>query len=223
MFSPDDSSNDSVLESVSVVPISSTPKRHLPPTPLRLDHVGISPKTLVGKVLTRVRRSSTHPTLTLDCSDGTTFQVLIDGYNPSHPGVPKSLEMDSYLDFIFNPPTGQLLVDLTIVDCATITLMDKAHDARVELQGRRDEQWDQHHIGVAFKFLEETGDGNGKGWHCIWATLAEYDENGDRSCVFRSYDDVYLDILQRSPRSPKKPYPRRKSSRNASGDWNNRN
>jgi hypothetical protein len=134
--------------------------------------------------------------------------------------------MDPSLHSIFNTPAGQLLVDLTIVDCATITLMDKAHDTRVELQGPRDEQWDQHHIGVAFKFLEETGDGSGKGWHCVWATLAEYDEDrgeGDSACVFRSYDDVYLDILQRSPRSPKKRNPRRKGSRNGSGDWNNRN
>jgi len=178
-------------------------------------------------VLTRVRRSPTHPALTLDCSDGSSFQLRIDGYNPSYPGVPKSLEMDSSLDPIFNPPSGQLLVDLTILDCATITLMDKAHDTRVELQGARHEQWDQHHIGVAFKFLEDsTGDASGKGWgwHCVWATLAEYDEErgeGDRACVFRSYDDVYLESLQRSPqRSPKKRGPR-KSSRSGSGDWSN--
>jgi len=119
-------------------------------------------------------------------------------------------------------------MDLTIADCAAITLMDKAHDARVELQGPRDEQWDQHHIGVAFKFLEETGDGSGKGWHCIWATLAEYDEErgeGDRACVFRSFDDVYLETLQqRSPqRSPKKRSPRKKASRNGLADWKNAN
>jgi len=129
--------------------------------------------------------------------------------------------MDPSLHLIFNPPSGQQLVDLTIVDCATITLMDKAHDTRVELQGPRDEQWDQLHIGVAFKFLEQTGDG--KGWHCVWATLAEYDRErgeGDSACVFRSYDDVYLDTLQRSP---KKKNPRKKNSRNHLGHWNNRN
>jgi hypothetical protein len=132
--------------------------------------------------------------------------------------------MDPSLDLIFNPPTGQLLVDLTIVDCATITLMDKAHDTRVELQGPRDEQWDQHHIGVAFKFLEDIVDGGGKGWHCVWATLAEYDGERGEACVFRSYDDVYLDTLQRSPsRSPKKRSPRKQHSRKEYGHRNNHN
>jgi hypothetical protein len=169
-----------------------------------------------SKVLTRVRRSPAHPSLTLDCSDGTSFQLLIDGYNPAHPGVPKFLEMDPSLDLIFNPPSGHLLLDLTIVDCVAITLMDKAHDTRVELQGPRDEQWDQHHIGVAFKFLQDIAEGHGgKGWHCVWATLAEYDEERGEShsaCVFRSYNDVYLDTLQRSPsRSPKKRSPRKRN------------
>ena len=144
----------------------------------------------------------------MDFADGTTFQVLIDGYNPVYPGVPKTLEMDATLDRIFNPPDGQLSVKLTIADCAAITLMDKAHDTRAELQGTRNEHWDQHHRGVAFKFLEENGT-----WHCVWATLAEFDgENGD--CVFRSFDDVYIERLERSSthsrsRSPKKRSPRK--------------
>lgn len=216
MFSVDDSSNDSVLDSVSASSSSTPPsptKPRRPPPPLRLDSVGISPKSLVGKVLKRVRRSQNHPTLTLDFADNTSFQVLIDGYNPSHPGVPKSLEMDPSLDPIFNPPSGHLVVDLTIADCASVTLMDKAYDARRELQGARDEQWDQHHIGVAFKFLEESG--TGKSWHCVWATLAEYDEEHG-TCVFRSFDDVYLEKLQRTPqRSARKRGPPR-HSRNGS-------
>jgi hypothetical protein len=146
----------------------------------------------VGKVLTRVRRSPKHPTVTLDFSDNTTFQILVDGYNPLHPGVPKSLEMDSSLDPIFNPPSGQLHVELNIVDCALITLTDKAFEMR-----DRVEQWDQNHLGVVFKFAEDNA------WHCVWATLMEHD-NMIGGCVFRSYDDVYLDQLQRSPRKRQK-------------------
>lgn len=202
----DNSSNDTP-------PPSPTHRRR---PPLRLEPIGIPTKTLVGKVITSIRRSPTHPALTLHCSDGSSFQVRIDGYNPTYPGVPKTLEMDPSLLSIFN--TQGLLSGLTIVDCVSITLMDKAHDTRVEPEGPRHERWDQHHIGVAFKFLEDaTGDGSGKGWHCIWATLAEYDEErgqGERACVFRSYDDVYLETLQRSPQhSPRKRGPRKKSSR----------
>lgn len=141
--------------------------------------------------------------------------------------MPKALEMDPSLDPIFNPPGGQHFVDLTISDCASITLMDKAHDSRGgrSFSGARDEKWDQSHTGVAFKFREESGNGNGKSWHCVWATLAEYDGE-DGPCVFRSYDDVYLERLQRSPqRSPKKRSPRKPTarSRGSGGDWNNRN
>lgn len=149
-------------------------------------------------------------------------QLKIDGYNPLFPGVPKSLEMDPTLDPIFNPPSGQLFVDLTIEDCASITLMDKAYDARVELQGTRNEHWDQHHIGVAFKFREDAaGDRGRKSWHCVWATLAEYDSQ-QGGCVFRSYDDVYVDVLHRdrSPqKSPRKRRPDKRNSRAGSGDW----
>jgi hypothetical protein len=127
--------------------------------------------------------------------------------------------MDPSLHPIFNPPPSQIL-NLTILDCATITLMDKAHDTRSELQGRRREQWDQHHVGVAFKFLEEGA--SGKGWHCVWATLAEYDEEmgaGEGACVFRSYDDVYLENLP--PRSPTKRSSPKK--RRGKADWKNHN
>jgi len=123
--------------------------------------------------------------------------------------------MDPSLHLIFNLP----IINLTILDCVSVTLMDKAHDTRVELQGPRDEQWDQLHIGVAFKFLQDVTDAGGKHWHCVWATLAEYDERrgeGDSACVFRSYDDVYLDTLQ--TRSPKKnKSPRKQHSRKEYG------
>lgn len=79
-------------------------------------------------------------------------------------------------------------MELTIVDCALITLTDKAFEIKTRL-----EQWDQNHLGVAFKFAEDNA------WHCVWATLMEHDDMMGE-CVFRSYDDVYLDQLQRSPR-----------------------
>lgn len=99
MFGADDSSNDSFLESSSNVsssaPPSPTKSARRPPAPRRLDSLGISPKDLVGKgapvlcmrfaflvftklsVIKRVRRSGQHPIITLDCEDGTTYQVRL--------------------------------------------------------------------------------------------------------------------------------------------------
>lgn len=104
--------------------------------------------------------------------------------------------MDSSLDELFS--SGNL-VDLTIADCALITLSDKAFQRQqnADRPSSRDLQWDQSHLGVAFKFEEEN-----PRWHCVWATLEEYDRDLG-SCVFRSYDDVYLERLQRSPRKLK--------------------
>ncbi|KII92160.1 hypothetical protein PLICRDRAFT_463139 [Plicaturopsis crispa FD-325 SS-3] len=203
--SASDYSSASSHDSSSQPPSPTKARRR--PAALRLNSIGVDPDEVIGKTLTRVRRSAKHPTLTLDFSDNTTFQVLIDGYDPTHPGVPKELEMDSWLDPVFNPPSGQATVDLTIVDCAYITLSDKAF---LRKQTESAAEWDQSHSGVAFKFQ----DGH---WHCVWATLAEYAER-QGPCVFRSYDDVYLDKLQRSPR---KPHPRKKKSR--TGGWENGN
>jgi hypothetical protein len=151
-----------------------------------------------------VRRSSNHPTLTLDFTDNTTFQVLVDGYDPLHRGVPKELQMDPSSNPIFDPPNGQLIgIELPIVDCALITLTDKAFEREPNInvdEMRRhlgELTWDQNHLGVAFKFAEEN-----PRWHCIWATLEEYDENIG-ACTFRSYHDVYLERLQRSPCKPR--------------------
>ncbi|EGN99816.1 hypothetical protein SERLA73DRAFT_180038 [Serpula lacrymans var. lacrymans S7.3] len=168
-------------------PISPTKSRR-PPVPLRLQSVGIDPSLIVGKVLTRISRSPKHPTLTLDFSDHTTFQILVDGYDPVYRGVPKRLEMDHSLETLMNTPTGQVHVELTIEDCALITLTDKAFEMK-----QKEERWDQNHTGVALRFKED------RAWHCVWATLAEHDEKLG-ACIFRSYDDVYLDRLQRSPR-----------------------
>lgn len=101
-------------------------------------------------------------------------------------GLPKQLEMDPTLASLMDAADGQLDVAYTMEDCVLITLTDKAFDVK-----QREQRWDQNHTGLAFKFRED------RSWHCVWATLTDRD-NGH--CVFRSYDDVYLDQLQRSPR-----------------------
>lgn len=101
-------------------------------------------------------------------------------------GLPKELEMDPTLASLLDAADGQLSIAFTIEDCVLITLTDKAFVSK-----QREQRWDQNHIGVAFKFRED------QSWHCVWATLTDH-ENGQ--CVFRSYDDVYLEQLQRSPR-----------------------
>ncbi|KIJ67945.1 hypothetical protein HYDPIDRAFT_107489 [Hydnomerulius pinastri MD-312] len=183
--------SSSELSSLDTSSRSSTPppsptKSRRRPVPLRLDSIGIDPSVLVGKVLTRISRSSKHPSMQLYFADDTAYQILVDGYDPIHRGLPKELEMDPTLGALLNDSDGQLDVDLLIDDCALITLTDKAFESR-----QREQRWDQNHIGVAFKFRED------QVWHCVWATLTDHEKG---SCVFRSYDDVYLDQLQRSPR-----------------------
>jgi hypothetical protein len=182
---------------------SSPPKSRARPPPL----IGIDPGTLVGRVLTSIRKSPVHPSLTLNFADRSTIQVLVDGYDP-HPGcrgIPKQLEMNSASDPIFNPPSGHLDTDLTIRDCAFVKLLDRAFDMK---ESKRGAEWDQTHQGIAFKFHEQSR------WHCIWATLAEHDDKHG-TCVFRSYNDVYLQSCERPPRrrnrSPKKGSSRRRS------------
>ncbi|KAJ7282994.1 hypothetical protein C8J57DRAFT_1055811 [Mycena rebaudengoi] len=178
-----------------------SPSRPRPP-PLRLDHVGINPSDLVGKVLKSVRRSEKHPSLTLSFADGTKVQVMVDGYDPIH-SRPKELEMDPSLNTILQSPD----LSLTVIDCALITLSDKAFELR------QNDQWDQRHLGVAFKFAED----GAKPWHCVWAILQahptiiwEHDERGE--CVFRTYDDVYLQRSPRKSRNRKKSGPSPTSS-----------
>ncbi|KAJ8587160.1 hypothetical protein M405DRAFT_822055 [Rhizopogon salebrosus TDB-379] len=164
-------------------PLPSSSKSRRRPVSLS---TGVDPGLLVGKVLTRLSRSRKHPTLTLDFSDNTTFQVLVDGYDPVHRGLPKELEMDSSLEQLLSTPTGQALVDWTIEDCALITLSDKAFESK-----EMEQRWDQDHIGVAFRSSED------RKWHCVWVTLTDHDGG---TCVFRSYGDVYINQLHRSPR-----------------------
>lgn len=210
------STTSSTSSQTPSLPVKAPRRR---PDTLRLIPVGIDPSgkssphtsvahlihptlhpAIVGKTLTRIRRSAKHPTLTLDFSDKSTFQVLVDGYDPVHRGVPKGLEMDPSLDHIFNPPNGELRVNLVVADCALITLTDKAFEQKGPLPNAtglgKELQWDQNHLGVAFKFADQERDSSLARWHCVWAKMEEHDE-ALGGCVFRSYDDVYLERLQR--------------------------
>lgn len=187
------------------------------PEALRLTHIGcifmlhrlvtfihlcpsIDPSEIIGKVLRRARQSSTHPTITLDFADHTTVQVLVDGYDPVHRGIPKQLEMDDGLDAILSANKS---LNLEVIDCAFVTLQDVAFDCKYTRYSSKAVSWEQKHLGLALKFSEKN-----PRWHCIWACMEERHEKLP-TCVFRSYDDVYLEKLHRTPRKNKWP----KSSR----------
>ena len=189
--SPPPSSNSSSCPSA----IAVTPKRsRKQPGSLRPDSIGVDPDQIVGKVLVRIRRSPTHPAVTLHFADNTTYQIRVDGYDPVHRGIPKELEMNSVLLPLFKPPGGQIDVHLTVTHARMVELKDTAHQWSDTTQSR----WNVEHVAFALKFAEEPG------WHCVWATMAEYDgEFGP--CTFRSFDDVYLAALPPSPRKRKSP------------------
>jgi len=137
--------------------------------------------SLVGKTLVQVRRSPNHPSITLHFSDKSSYQIRVDGYNPQFPGLSKVLEMNAQSHGIFPETGGQTNVNLTVDRCASITMRDKAFDAR----GSKETSWDQTHLGIVFKFRERDG------WHCLWAMLADNDSSTGL-CVFRSFEDVYI-------------------------------
>jgi hypothetical protein len=176
----------------------ATPERQRKqPESLHLDSIGVDPDQIVGKVLIRIRRSLTHPAVTLHFADNTIYQVRVDGYDPVHRGIPKELEMNSVLVPLFKPPGGQISVHLTVTHARLVKLKDTAH----EWSGTRDSRWKIEHLALALKFAEQPG------WHCVWATMAEYD--GDFGpCTFRSFEDVYLAELDPSPRMRKSPPPK---------------
>ena len=149
--------------------------------------LGVSPSEIVGKVLKRISRSSTHPTVTFYFTDNTTYQVRVDGYNPMYPGIPKEIETDPGFGPILQQleGAGPSSTTYTISHAKMVTLRDRAYEL-----GKKESRWDQQHEAVAFKFAEE-----GR-WHCIWVSLAEYERNTQR-CIFRNFDDVYLDKLDR--------------------------
>ncbi|OCB86871.1 hypothetical protein A7U60_g6044 [Sanghuangporus baumii] len=202
------STDSSVVASTSSSS-NGTPKKLRPrarSSPQPVPTHGIDPKILVGKVLTHIRRSPDHPTVTLSFADGTTYQILVDGYDPRNTSgrKPESsstsrsciLEMDEVLLRMLEVP-GRHVVDREITDCAHIRLADKAYERR-----EWEQSWTQSHVAVAFKFAGESR------WHCIWAMRAEYDERG---CIFRAFDDVYLQVLDRQlPRSPQRRFEQRR-------------
>lgn len=101
--------------------------------------------------------------------------------------------MDSGLDAIISNDS----LNLEVVDCALITLQDAAFDRKHAKSPSKPVNWDQKHLAVALKFSEQN-----PRWHCIWARMEEYDEQLG-TCVFRSYDDVYLEKLHRTPKKSK--------------------
>ncbi|TFY69158.1 hypothetical protein EVJ58_g576 [Rhodofomes roseus] len=158
----------------------------------RQEPPGVDPRLLIGKVLKGIRRSPAHPCVTLYFTDNTSYQVRVDGYDPKHRGIPKTLESDSNFEPYLASPGEHFDVHLTVANAAKVTLSDKAFDA-----GGRGTRWDQAHSGIALKFEE---DGH---WRCIWAQLAEYDDRHPVTCTFRSYHDVYLDVVRPPSKKPK--------------------
>ncbi|EJD52575.1 hypothetical protein AURDEDRAFT_111227 [Auricularia subglabra TFB-10046 SS5] len=161
----------------------------------------MDPSQLVGKTLRRVSRGSVHPNLTLFFADDSVVQVKMEGYNPNLRTLSKELEMDASLDDALGS-AGSRAVDLVILDCALVRLTDKAFELH-ETDAAGDTRWDQDHLGIAFKF-----DGMPHRWYSVWATMADYDEEG--VCKFRSYDDVFLSPLAQTPRRPR--HARKKSA-----------
>ncbi|KAG5638871.1 hypothetical protein H0H81_009174 [Sphagnurus paluster] len=182
-------------------PVHATPATHRR-RPLPPNYIGADPYDIVGKILTRARKSAHHPSVILEFSDNTSFQILLDGYDPVHPGIPKELEMDSELQAFFT--SGQLL-DLPIIGCTFTTFQDWAFESKAAHEVR----WEQKHFGIAFKFAEER-----PRWRCIWATMEERDTTG--ACIFRNYSDVYLEKARR----PKLHTGRdKRKQRRQSGSW----
>jgi len=206
------SSESSAGSSTSSSPPPSPTKSRAKARSLRLHSIGEDPAVLVGKTLTFVRRSAAHPNITMGFSDGTTFRLLVDGYDPVHRGVPKELEMDESLRGVFDPEGGHVALNLPLLDCTFTRLTDKAFkvDSR-EGESRALQRWDQSHLALALKFAEDDT------WRCIWATLLEregsVENEGLRGAsgnlglgsvvTFRSYDDVYLERVVKPPPSPR--------------------
>ncbi|KAI0032479.1 hypothetical protein K488DRAFT_49831, partial [Vararia minispora EC-137] len=151
----------------------------------------IDPASLIGTTIVRVRRSPTHPTTSLVLSDGRTFQVRVHGYSPAHAALPRTLETSGAL-FSATPasPSGRA-VRLTVRDARLVALKDTALARSVGSAEER--RWSVEHLALAVRFEEEDG------WQCVWAAVEEYGERG--ACVYRTYDDVYVQEVRRGKRA----------------------
>ncbi|TFY74155.1 hypothetical protein EWM64_g9857 [Hericium alpestre] len=117
------------------LPSPSSSQSHLstpPPTPprpvrkqphqIRLQPIGVDPNCIVGKVLTCVRRSPIHPSISLDFADDTTYQLRVDGYSPTYPGIPREFEMNSAMYPLLHAEGGRADVRLTVSHCRFVSL-----------------------------------------------------------------------------------------------------
>ena len=111
--------------------------------------MGIDPSELVGKVLKSIRRSPSRPTMTVRFADNTTYQVRIDGYNPSHPGVPKQLEMDMDLSSLLASEQAEDL-NWKVTKARTFKMLDKGFSKL----GKKEDSWHLDHTALAFQCEE---------------------------------------------------------------------
>lgn len=167
----------------------------------------IDPFDIVGKTMRRARLSVSHPAATFDFTDGTTFQILVDGYDPAHPGVPKQLEMDPDLHALL---TCKELLEITIIGCVLIDLHDKAFEQKPGPDGE-EFRWGQQHRAIALKFGEEK-----PRWHCVWTITEDRDSEG--ICTFRNFSDLYLKQLTRT-RGKKPDQTEHKTHLHPRGTW----
>ncbi|KAJ3554025.1 hypothetical protein NM688_g3316 [Phlebia brevispora] len=170
---------------------SATSWKAANPAAQRFQRLGVPPTDLVGKVLCQIHRSKNHPVLTLHFTDNTVYQIRVDGYDPAYPGLPKLFELDAIFDdFLSDEQTPH---HLTITRAHILTIKDGGFEL---LPGERESKFSQGHDSIALKF--EGYDG----WRCISAMIIQRDEVG--RCIFRSFQDIYLDKLDRRSRPGRK-------------------
>ena len=107
---------------------------------------GVAPSEMLGKVLKSIRVSRAHPTVTLRFADRTSFQIRVEGYDPSHPGPPKTIETSPALESLL---AWEGNLGYTVANATMITMTDHAFET-----GKKERSWEQRHAGVAFKFAE---------------------------------------------------------------------
>jgi hypothetical protein len=113
---------------------------------LRVAEPGVAPAEMIGKVLKSIRVSHMHPTVTLHFKDQTSFQICVRGYDPTHPGMPRTIETSPELEPLL---ASEGALNYTVINATVITMMDHAFQF-----GKRESAWQQRHARVAFKFQE---------------------------------------------------------------------